>query len=131
MKARTHPRWLTRRMLLAIQRGPVLDRHHAIVEAALAAPRKLHDRDPSADLATLAAAYATSLAQTHGFIDGSKRAAFLAAYVFLGLNGYDLDAAESEVVSVIESLASRELSQVEATEWFRRASARTPSHPKA
>lgn len=116
-------------MLLAIQQGPVLDRHRAIVESALAAPRKLHDRDPSADLATLAAAYATSLAQTHGFIDGSKRAAFLAAYVFLGLNGYELDAPEPEVVSVIESLATREMSQADATEWFRGACVRTPSHP--
>lgn len=110
-------------MLLAIQRGPVLDRHRAIVEAALAAPRKLHDRDPSADLATLAAAYATSLAQTHGFIDGSKRAAFLAAYVFLELNGHDLDAAEPEIVSVIERLASREIGQAEVVEWLRSACA--------
>ena len=111
-------------MLLAIQRGAVLDRHRAIVEAALAAPRKLHDRDPSADLATLAAAYATSFAQTHGFMDGSKRAAFLSAYVFLGLNGYDLDAPEPEVVSVIESLATRAVSEAEAAEWFRRVIAR-------
>lgn len=119
MKARTHPRWLTRPMLIAIQRGAVLDRHHAIVEAALAAPRKLHDRDPSADLPALAAAYATSLAQTHGFMDGGKRAAFLSAYVFLGLNGYDLDAPEPEVVSVIDRLASREIGQAEVADWLR------------
>lgn len=101
-----------------MQQGPVLDRHRAILESALAAPRKLHDRDPSTDLATLAAAYATSLAQTHGFIDGSKRAAFLAAYVFLGLNGYGLDASEPEVASVIESLATREMSEAEVAEWL-------------
>lgn len=106
-------------MLLAFQRGPVLDRHRAILEAALAAPRKLHDRDPAADLPTLAAAYATSLAQTHGFIEGSKRAAFLAAYVFLGLNGYDLDATEPEVVSVIERLATRAIGEAEVAEWLR------------
>ena len=106
-------------MLLAIQRGAVPDRHRAIVEAALAAPRKLHDRDPSTDIPTLAAAYATSLAQTHGFIDGSKRAAFLSAYVFLGLNGYELDAPESDVVSVIDRLASREIDQPEVAEWLR------------
>lgn len=106
-------------MLLAIQRGAVLDRHRAIVEAALAAPRKLHDRDPSTDIPTLAAAYATSLAQTHGFIDGSKRAAFLSACVFLGLNGYDLDASEPEVVSVINRLASREIGQAEVAHWLR------------
>ncbi|MCR4341287.1 MAG: type II toxin-antitoxin system death-on-curing family toxin [Gemmatimonadaceae bacterium] len=115
------PRWLTRRMLLAIQRGPIFDHHQAIVESALAAPRKLHDRDPSADLAALAAAYATALAQTHGFIDGSKRAAFLAAYVFLGLNGCDINAAEVEVAAIIERLASREMSEAELAEWLRGA----------
>lgn len=120
------PRWVTRRMLLAIQRGPVLDRHRAIVESALAAPRKLHERDPSADLAALAAAYATALAQTHGFMDGGKRAAFLAAYVFLGLNGFDLDAAEAEVVSVIERLATREMSQAEVAEWLYGVMTRSP-----
>lgn len=106
-------------MLLAIQRGSVLDRHQAIVEAALAAPRRLHGRDPSADLATLAAAYATALAQTHGFMDGSKRAAFLAAYVFLTLNGCEIEANESEVAAVIERLASREMGQDEVANWLR------------
>lgn len=118
------PRWLTRPMLLAIQPGSVRDRHQAIVESALAAPRRLHDRDPSTDLATLAAAYATALAQTHGFMEGSKRAGFLAAYVFLGLNGYDLEATELEVAGIIERLASREISQAEIAEWLRRVTAR-------
>lgn len=109
-------------MLLAIQRGSVRDRHRAIVESALAAPRKLHDHDPAADIATLAAAYATSLARTHGFMEGGKRAGFLAAYVFLGLNGYDVHAAEAEVVSLIESLATREMSGEEVARWFRSVS---------
>jgi death-on-curing protein len=118
----THePRWLTRPMLLAIQRGSVRDRHQAIVESALASPRKLYERDPSTDLATLAAAYATGLAQTHGFIAGSRRAAFLAAYVFLGLNGHDVDAAEAEIVSVFESLATREMTETEVAQWLRGA----------
>jgi death-on-curing protein len=115
------PRWLTRPMLLAIQPGSARDRHQAIVESALAAPRKLHDRDPSADLATLTAAYATALAQTHGFMDGSKRAAFLAAYVFLGLNSYDIEATESEVAAIIERLASRKMSGGEVAAWLRGA----------
>ena len=117
------PRWLSLPMLLAIQPGSVRDSHQAIVESALAAPRRLHDRDPSADLATLAAAYATALAQTHGFMHGSKRAAFLAAYVFLGLNGYDLEAPELEVASIIERLANREISQAEVADWLRSACA--------
>ena len=93
--------------------------HEAIVRSALSAPRKLFDHDPAADLAKLAASYAVALAQTHGFMEGGKRAAFIAAYVFLGLNGYDLDAAEPEVVSVIDSLATREISGTALAEWLR------------
>lgn len=106
-------------MLLALHGAPLSRRHEALVQSALAAPRGLFDRQPEADLATLAAAYAAGLAQTHGFIDGSKRAAFTAAYVFLGLNGYHLDAAEPEVVAVIESLAAREISEAAVADWLR------------
>ena len=115
------PRWLSLPMLLAIQPGSVRDRHQAIVKSALAAPRKLHDRDPSADLATLAAAYATSLAQTHGFMPGSRRAAFLAAYVFLGLNGCDIEATELAVADIIERLANRKMGEREVADWLRGA----------
>ena len=115
------PRWLSLPMLLAIQPGSVRDRHQAIVKSALAAPRKLHDRDPSADLATLAAAYATALAQTHGFMQGSKRAAFLAAYVFLGLNGCDIEATELAVADIIERLANRKMGEREVADWLRGA----------
>ena len=113
------PRWLTRPMLLAFQRGRVVDPHQAIVESALAAPRRLYERDPSADLPALAAAYATALANTHGFIAGSKRTAFLAAYVFLGLNGHDMDASEQDVIAAIDSLASRRNDEPGIATWLR------------
>ena len=93
--------------------------HDAIVRSALSVPRKLFDRDRGADLADLAASYTASLAQTHGFMDGGKRAAFVAAYVFLGLNGYELDAAEPEVVSAIERVAAREMSETALAAWLR------------
>lgn len=119
MPARAHPRWLTRRMLIAMQRGPVGGRHDAIVRSALDAPRRLLEREPATDLAALAAAYAVGFANTHGFLKGSKRAAFLAAYVFLGLNDYEIDAAEPEVVAVIERAAAREMTKRELAGWLR------------
>lgn len=112
-------------MLVAIYGHPIQPRHSAIIESALAGPPKRFDGDPTSDLASLAALYATELAQTHGFIDGSKRAAFLAAYVFLGLNGYDIDAAEPDVVSVFENVARREMDEAGAAEWLREVIART------
>jgi death-on-curing protein len=106
-------------MLVALLGSLLRGRQEAILESALAAAPARFDRDPSLDLAALAATYASALAQTHGFIDGSKRAAFLAAYVFLGLNGWDIDAAEVEVAAIIERLASREMSEAEVAEWLR------------
>lgn len=95
--------------------------HEAIIRSALAVPRQLFDRDAAADLADLAASYAVGLAQTHGFMEGGKRAAFVALFVFLGLNGQDLDAAEPEVVSVIERVAAREMPETALAEWLRPA----------
>lgn len=118
MSARPQPRWLTRRMLFDAHHARTAG-HEAIVRSALSAPPKLFDRDPEMDLAALAASYAVGLAQTHGFMDGGKRAAFVAAYVFLGLNGYDLDAAEPEVVSAIERVAAREISEAALAAWLR------------
>ena len=114
-----HPRWLTRAMLVAVHGSLPRGRQEAIIRAALAAPPARFERDPSADLATLAAVFASALAQTHGFIHGSRRTAFLCAYVFLGLNGYTLAAPEPEVATVIRRVADRELGEVEFAEWVR------------
>jgi death on curing protein len=71
------------------------------------------------DLATLAAAYAFGLARNHGYVDGNERVAFMAAYVFLGLNGNDLDAAEPDVVATMERLAGGRLTEAALAKWFR------------
>ena len=71
------------------------------------------------DLATLAAAYAFGLAKAHPFNDGNKRAAFLAAMIFLGLNGKDLDATEAEVVQVVTALAAGSLTEAALATWMR------------
>ncbi len=106
-------------MLVALRGSTLRGRHQAILESALAAPRAAFARDPSLDPAALAAMYAAALARTHGFVPGSRRSAFLAAYVFLGLNGWDIDATEVEAAAVIEHLASRGMSEGEVAEWLR------------
>jgi death-on-curing protein len=55
-----------------------------------------------------AAALMQSLARNHGFIDGNKRTAWVAAMAFLEVNGhpldpdFDVDAAEELVLSIAE-----------------------------
>lgn len=51
-------------------------------------------------------------------MDGNKRAALTAAYVFLALNGPDLVASEAEVV-VMRSVADRRLSKTRLATWLR------------
>ncbi len=57
------------------------------LESALARTRQRWHYEPRSDLAERAAAYAFGISSNHPFRDGNKRVAFLAAVIFLGLNG--------------------------------------------
>jgi prophage maintenance system killer protein len=43
----------------------------------------------------------------------------MAAYIFLGLNGRDLDADEPEVVAMMEGVAAGRISKAVLANWFR------------
>lgn len=125
-RRRKEPRWISRIAVEAIQAAQIREhggssgiRDGGLIESALARPRQKWNYDDSVDLATLAAAYAFGLAKNHGFVDGNKRVAFMAAYSFLGLNGFDLDAAEPDVVRTMEGVAAGRLSEAKLAEWFR------------
>lgn len=94
-------------------------RDDGLLESALArAPHKYaYAKKP--DWATLAAAYAFGLAKNHGFVDGNKRVAFVAAYVFLGLNGYDVHAREPDVAATMEGVAAGTVRDAALAKWFR------------
>ena len=94
-------------------------RDEGLLESALARPRHKFAYARRPDLATLAAAYAFGLAKNHGFVDGNKRAAFMAAYVFLGLNGQDLEVAEPDVVTTVERVADGRVTETGLAEWIR------------
>jgi death-on-curing protein len=69
----------------------------------------------------LAAAYGYGLATNHPYRDGNKRVTFLAMVIFLGLNGWDLEAPEPEVVSTMLTVASGQCPESELAEWLRRS----------
>jgi death-on-curing protein len=94
-------------------------RDSGLLESALARPRNRHEYEPDADLSALAAAYGFGIAKNHPFVDGNKRVAFQAMYVFLGLNGLRIDAPEPEVVALVLALASGELSEAALAKWLR------------
>lgn len=89
------------------------------LEAALARPRQRLAYGRRRDPASLAASYGFGLARSHPYRDGNKRIAFLAMAIFLGLNGYDLEASEEDVVTVMLSLAAGRMSEVALARWVR------------
>lgn len=67
----------------------------------------------------LAAAYAFGIIQNHLFVDGNKRTGFLAAYVFLDLNGWELTASEVEAVVGVLALATGEMDEAGFADWLK------------
>jgi death on curing protein len=97
--------------------GPDGIRDRNGVESALARPKKLAAYE-NPDAAALAAAYAYGLARNHGFVDGNKRIACVAARVFLADNGFRLVFDPLEAVRTIETLAAGRMTEAELAEWF-------------
>lgn len=119
------PTWLTEQMVLAIHEDLISQygglsgvREQTLLEASLARPRHKFSYQPEAPLLELAAAYGFALCKNHPFVDGNKRTAFMAMYVFLGLNAYGFNAPEPEIVLVMESLASGEIDEKALQVWL-------------
>ncbi|WP_427157660.1 type II toxin-antitoxin system death-on-curing family toxin [Aliinostoc sp. HNIBRCY26] len=119
------PTWLTAQMLLAIHEDLISQygglsgvRDSALLEASLARPRHKFSYQPEVSLLELAVAYGFALSKNHPFVDGNKRTAFMAMYVFLGLNAYSFNAPEPEIVLVMESLASGDIDENALQVWL-------------
>jgi len=92
------------------------------LSSALARPRNRRVYGTSATLFELAAAYGFAIVKDHPFIDGNKRVALMVMYVFLSINGHQLDAPEVEAVDVMVRLASGELTEIELSRWIQKNS---------
>ena len=89
------------------------------LESALARPQNRRLYDSTSDLAAVAAAYGYGLVTSHPFTDGNKRVGFLAMYVFLGLNGLEIEADEVEVVDLMVAVADGRYSEEKLATWLR------------
>ena len=68
-------------------------RDYGLLDSALARPQSsVFGQDAYPDVWRKAAALMESLARNHGLVDGNKRIAWYATWVFLHLNGHPLDA---------------------------------------
>ncbi len=119
------PIWLDRLIVEAIHFDQVRVhgglsgiRDENALESALAGPLNRWAYDSGSDLTELAAAYGYGLVSSHPFSDGNKRVGFLAMYVFLGSNGLEIEADETEVVDLIVAVASGRCSEKELASWL-------------
>jgi death-on-curing protein len=71
------------------------------------------------DIFELAAAYFFGIVKNHPFIDGNKRTGYLAADVFLALNGWSVEASQEEIISFVLAVASGEIDETGAAMFFK------------
>lgn len=119
------PRWLTREEVIALHErqlarfgGPSGIREPGMLDSALDRPRNKWAYE-GADVAMLGAAYAYGIARNHPFVDGNKRAAFVAMMLFLRLNGVLFRPSQAEATQAMLELAAGSISEDGFARWIR------------
>lgn len=122
-------RWI-RKQALVLLHGESLATHggregmrdEGLLESALMRPQNIvayADADNPPDAATLAASYGVGLAKNHPFVDGNKRAAFLAVGLFLYLNGLRLQASQTDATLTMLAVAAGDITEEAFAAWLR------------
>ena len=118
-------KWINRKALLLLHDESLAEhggatglRNEGLLDSALARPLNVAlYSDP--DVAGLAASYGVGLAKNHAFVDGNKRAAFLAVGLFLAINGYRLVATQADATLTMLGVASGDLDEGALADWTR------------
>lgn len=118
-------KWVNRQVLLLLHDESLAEhggapglRDEGLLDSALARPLNLAlYTEP--DVAGLAAAYGVGLAKNHPFVDGNKRAAFLAVGMLLAVNGYRLHATQADAILAVLAVASGEMDEATFAQWIR------------
>ncbi len=117
--------WIDRQALLLLHDESLAEhggasglRDVGLLDSALARPLNLSLYE-APDAAGLAAAYGVGLAKNHAFIDGNKRAAFLAVGLFLAINGYRLQASQADATLTMLSVAAGDMEEAVFADWIR------------
>ena len=118
-------RWIDKRALLILHDeslaehgGPSGLRDEGLLDSALARPLNLVAYGQP-DLADLAAPYGVGIAKNHPFVDGNKRAAFLAVGLFLRLNRHRLTASQADATLAMLRVAAGDLDEAAFAAWLR------------
>lgn len=124
------PKWLTKRMVLAIHDeavemfgGTAGIRNDGLLESALSRPQHRFADESEATLFDLAASLCHGICKNHPFLDGNKRTALLSARAFLFLNGHALEPSEVDEVENMVAVASGNMDEAGLAGWFKEFSA--------
>jgi death on curing protein len=94
--------------------GEVAVRDHGLLASAVARPQaSAFGADAYPELHLKAAALLHSLARNHPLVDGNKRLAWLATYVFLEINGHPPFASQDDVFDLVMAVAAGTLDDLE------------------
>jgi death-on-curing protein len=122
------PTWITREDCLAYHEsllerfGGLLGiREESLLDSALNRPKHFFAHGKPS-IFQMAASYADGIAKNHPFLDGNKRAGFIAAALFIETNGYRFQAPEEEAVLETLALAAGETSEENYATWLERTS---------
>ena len=106
---------------IAVHGGSSGIRDAGLISSALSRPKhKANYTDSS--VFDLAAAYAFGIIRNLPFVDGNKRTGFLAAYVSLNINGWELRSTEVEAVNAVIDLAAGEMDEPGFSDWLKNKS---------
>ena len=101
-------------------------RDRGLVESAVAQPRaRFGGQSLYPTIEEKAAALAFSLVRNHPFADGNKRTGAAAMLLFLGRNGFTIEATEDEMESIVLRLAAGTLDRDGLVAWVRARIARS------
>ncbi len=118
-------RWIDRAVLIAIHDMQLAEhcggaglRDGNLLESALAKPENLAACGEP-DAAALAAAYGYGISRNHAFIDGNECTAWVAAELFLKLNGWRLVVDDADCVLTMLAVATGDITEDAFADWLR------------
>jgi death on curing protein len=117
--------WLSQTVIVAVHDAQLAThgggmgvRDQSLLESALARPENLAAYG-TPDASDLAAAYGFGISRNHAFIDGNKRTGFVAAEMFLILNGFQLTADDTNSALTMLAVSAGDITEAEFADWIR------------
>jgi death-on-curing protein len=119
------PTWIRKDVLLAVHERLLAEhggragiRDDRLFDSALGRPENLFAYG-NPTIFDLASSYARGIIKNHPFVEGNKRTGFMAAYLFLNLNGYEFTADESDVVIKTLAVAEGKMNEEHYAVWLK------------